>query len=182
MGQASDGILEGGKIEGWGDCQICAKVFTIRAHEKKDTYPTTTYSHRSRARQYPHFEGNTIPKTIFELHTKHTQYPIFSTQYLKITIQYQKQYSLLFWKPITNPKQYFNNMKNLKQYPIFSPNISIEQTISHTIFLSSFVGNTIPDTIFLPHCAGNTKPKTIFDFRKNTKQYPIISNIQYNNK
>ena len=114
----------------------------------------------SSARQYPHFEGNTIPKTIFELHTKHTQYPIFSTQYLKITIQYQIQYSLLFWKPITNPKQYFNNMKNLKQYPIFSPNISIEQTISHTIFLSSFVGNT--------------KPKTIFDFRKNTKQYPIF--------
>ena len=113
-----------------------------------------------RARQYPHFEGNTIPKTIFELHTKHTQYPIFSTQYLKITIQYQIQYSLLFWKPITNPKQYFNYMKNLKQYPIFSPNISIEQTISHTIFLSSFVGNT--------------KPKTIFDFRKNTKQYPIF--------
>ena len=123
----------------------------------------------SRARQYPHFEGNTIPKTIFELHTKHTQYPIFSTQYLKITIQYQIQYSLLFWKPITNPKQYFNYMKNLKQYPIFSPNISIEQTISHTIFLSSFVGNT--------------KPKTIFDFRKNTKQYPIFFkkyNIRYN--
>ena len=70
----------------------------------------------------------------------------FSTQYLKITIQYQIQY--------------FNYMKNLKQYPIFSPNISIEQTISHTIFLSSFVGNT--------------KPKTIFDFRKNTKQYPIF--------
>ena len=129
---------------------------------------------KTRARQYPHFEGNTIPKTIFELHTKYTQYPIFSTQYLKITIQYQIQYSLLFWKPITNPKQYFNNMKNLKQYPIFSPNISIEQTISHTIFLSSFVGNTIPDTIFLPPCAGNTKPKTIFDFRKNTKQYPIF--------
>ena len=148
-------------------------------------WPCCTLSLFTRARQYPHFEGNTIPKTIFELHTKQTQYPILSTQYLKITIQYQKQYSLLFtryFKPNTNPKQYFNNMKNLKQYPIFSPNISIEQTISHTIVLSSFVGNTIPNTIFLPPCAGNTKPKTIFDFRKNTKQYPIISNIQYNNK
>ena len=72
-------------------------------------------------------------------------------------------------------------MKNLKQYPIFSPNISIEQTISHTIFLSSFVGNTIPDTIFLPPLRAIQNPKQYLTSGKiqNNIQYFLKRAIQY---
>ena len=45
------------------------------------------------------------------------------------------------------------------------------------------MSNTISDTIFKPHFVYNTKHKTIFDFMKNPKQYPIVTNIwkeQYN--